>query len=63
MAAITLAPTPPKGGLGLGYFVGLKNQLAAFETFLADSTSDGTTANTLAEIKTFIDAVINALDG
>ena len=60
MAAITLAPTPAKGGLGVGFWWDFKQNLATVVATLADTTSNGTTANTIAELQTFVDAVIAA---
>jgi len=60
MAAITLAPTPAKSGLGLGWWVDLQDKMATLAGVFTDSTSNGTTANTIAELNTFITAVIAA---
>lgn len=60
MAAITLAPTPPKGGMGLGYWKDLKEQLIVIVALLGDTTSNGTTSNTIAELQTFVDAALAA---
>lgn len=63
MGAITAAPTPPKSDMGVGFYVDFKNQLAIVVAAFSDDTSNGTTANTIAELQTYIDACINALDG
>lgn len=63
MAAITLAPTPPKTDMGIGFWVDVKAQLACVVASFTDDTSNGTTANTILELQTYIDAVINSLDG
>ena len=60
MAAITSAPTPLKSGFGLGFWQDFKMDLAAVVETLGDSTSNGTTANTIAELQTWVDAVIAA---
>lgn len=63
MAAITLAPTPPKTDMGIGFWVDFKAQVALVVASFTDDTSNGTTANTIAELQTYVDAVINSLDG
>ena len=62
MAAITGAPTPPKTALGLGFWVSTKENLATVVSAMVDDTSNGTTANTIAELQTYVAAVIAALD-
>jgi hypothetical protein len=63
MAAITLAPTPPKDGGGMGFWVDLRENLKVVVGKLSDTTSNGTTANTIAELQTFVDVVIAAYKG
>lgn len=58
MAAITIAPTPPKSKEGKGFYVDFQAQLAAIVSGFTDNTSNGTTANTIAELQTYIAAVI-----
>lgn len=62
MGAITLAPTPPKTDLGLGFWQGFSDTLATVASCLAE-TSNFTTANTVAELQTGITAVIAAISG
>lgn len=61
MAAITAAPTPPKTRLGKGFYVDLDWMLKEMVSALGDDTSNGTTANTIAELQTYITAVIAVL--
>lgn len=61
MAAITAAPTPPKTRMGKGFWVDFQSELAAVVSSLADDTSNGTTANTIAELQTYVAAVIAAI--
>jgi len=58
MAAITAAPTPPKTKMGKGFYADFLNNFDCVIAALADDTSNGTTANTLAELRTYIVAVI-----
>lgn len=60
MAAILLTPTPPKAGiLSLGFWQEFKDNLATVVSFLSDTTN-GTTANTIAELQTGVDTIIAA---
>jgi hypothetical protein len=61
MAAITAAPTPPKTKMGKGFYQDLDWALKTMVAALADDTSNGTTANTIAELQTYIAAVILVL--
>ncbi len=58
MAAITAAPTPPKSRMGKGFYSDLQLALATQVAAFADDTSNGTTANTIAELQTYIAAVL-----
>ncbi len=61
MGAITAAPTPPKTKFGIGFWVDFQSQMAAVVSSFTDDTSNGTTANTIAELNTYVAAVIAAL--
>ena len=61
MAAITAAPTPPKTRMGKGFWVDVDWMLKEVVSSLGDDTSNGTTANTIAELQTYVTAVIAAL--
>lgn len=61
MAAITAAPTPPKSKMGKGFYVDLQAALAAQVSAFTDDTSNGTTANTIAELQTYLAAVLLVL--
>lgn len=61
MAAITAAPTPPKSKMGKGFYVDLQALLAEMVSAFTDDTSNGTTANTIAELQTYVAAVILVL--
>jgi hypothetical protein len=61
MGAITAAPTPPKTKMGIGFYQDLLNSLDTQIAALADDTSNGTTSNTIAELRTYIVAVLAAL--
>jgi hypothetical protein len=58
MGAITIAPTPPKTKEGRGFYVDFLNNLDCIIAGFTDNTSNGTTANTLAEFRTYLVAVI-----
>ncbi len=58
MGAITAAPTPPKTRMGEGFWVDFQAQLATVVSSFTDDTSNGTTANTIAELQTYVAAVI-----
>lgn len=61
MAAITAAPTPPKTKMGKGFWVDADAMLKEIVAALSDDTSNGTTANTIAELQTYVTAVIAVL--
>lgn len=61
MGAITAAPTPPKTRFGIGFYQDFLNLLDTQIAAFTDDTSNGTTANTIAELRTYIVAVIAAL--
>lgn len=61
MAAITIAPTPPKSDEGIGFYVDFQAVLATVVAGFTDNTSNGTTSNTIAELQTYITAVIATL--
>lgn len=61
MAAITIAPTPIKTDEGIGFYVDFLNNLDCVIAGFADNTSNGTTANTIAELRTYVVAVIAVL--
>jgi hypothetical protein len=61
MGAITQAPTPPKSREGKGFYVDFLAQLDAVISGFTDNTSNGTTGNTIAELRTYIVAQIAAL--
>lgn len=61
MGAITIAPTPPKSREGIGFYVDFQAQLAAVVSGFTDNTSNGTTSNTIAELQTYVAAVIVTL--
>lgn len=60
MAAINLTPSPGKQAMGIGFWQDLKAQLALVVATLSDTTN-GTSANTIAELQTFCDTVTNTL--
>lgn len=60
MGAITAAPTPPKTRMGKGFWVDFDFTLKTVVAALADDSSNGTTANTIAELQTYVTAVIAA---
>ncbi len=61
MGAITIAPTPPKTKEGIGFYQDFLNQLDIVIAEFTDNTSNGTTANTIAELRTYIVAVIGTI--
>lgn len=61
MAAITIAPTPPKSREGIGFYQDFLNQLDTVISGFTDNTSNGTTSNTVAELRTYIVAAIATL--
>jgi hypothetical protein len=61
MAAITIAPTPPKSREGKGFYIDSLWHLDQLISGFTDNTSNGTTANTVAELRTYIVAVIATL--
>lgn len=61
MAAITIAPTPPKTKEGIGFYQDFLGTLDAVISGFTDNTSNGTTSNTVAELRTYVVAVIATL--
>jgi hypothetical protein len=62
MGAITAAPTPPKTRMGIGFWKDFDETLKTVVASFTDDTSNGTTANTIAELQTYVTAVLAALD-
>lgn len=61
MSAITIAPTPPKSKEGIGFYQSFLFELDEVISGFTDNTSNGTTSNTIAELRTYIVAVIATL--
>ena len=60
MAAITIAPTPIKGGTGKGFWVNFKEDLITALSLLADNSSNLNTAtNTIDELTTVVASIVS----